>query len=79
VPSSSDEDTNIIVFVHGWRMGAWDYLNFSETMLKRLYWQGFHGRFVSIRWDTLSKDDFRFFGTLNAFGTYNPSEYRAWE
>jgi pimeloyl-ACP methyl ester carboxylesterase len=77
--SSSDEDTNIIVFVHGWRMGVWDYYNFSESMFKRLYWQGYRGRFASIRWDTLSKDDFKFASTLQSFTTYNSSEYRAWE
>ncbi len=77
--SSSDQDTNIIVFVHGWRMGVWDYYNFSESMFKRLYWQGYRGRFASIRWDTLSKDDFKFASTLQSFTTYNSSEYRAWE
>ena len=79
VAASSDEDTNIIVFVHGWRMGVWDNQNFSESMLKRLYWQGYRGRFVSIRWDTLSHDDFKFASTLQSFLTYNSSEYRAWE
>lgn len=79
VDSSSDEDTNVIVFVHGWRMGVWDYYNFSESMFKRLYWQGYRGRFITIRWDTLSKDDFKFASTLQSFTTYNSSEYRAWE
>lgn len=77
--STSDEDTNIIVFVHGWRMGMWDYLNFSESMFKRLYWQGYRGRFASVRWDTLSHDDFRLASTLQSFLTFNSSEYRAWQ
>jgi pimeloyl-ACP methyl ester carboxylesterase len=79
VDSGSDGDTNVIVFVHGWRMGVWDYYNFSESMFKRLYWQGYRGRFITIRWDTLSKDDFKFASTLQSFLTYNSSEYRAWE
>jgi pimeloyl-ACP methyl ester carboxylesterase len=48
-------------------------------MFKRLRWQGYRGRFVSIRWDTLSKDDFKFLSTLRSYTTYNSSEYRAWE
>jgi pimeloyl-ACP methyl ester carboxylesterase len=79
VPSGPGEDTNIIVFVHGWRMGGWDYYSFSESMFKRLYWQGYHGRFVSIRWDTLSADDFQPIPLGRDYFTYNASEYRAWE
>ena len=79
VGSGSDEDTNIIVFVHGWRMGAWDYNSFSQTMFKRLYWQGYRGRFASIRWDTLSIDDFQPIPLGRDYFTYNRSEFRAWE
>jgi hypothetical protein len=30
--------------------------NFSETMFKRLWWQGYKGRFAALRWPTLSAD-----------------------
>ncbi|MDB6015900.1 MAG: hypothetical protein JWR19_389 [Pedosphaera sp.] len=79
VDSGSDEDTNIVVFVHGWRMGEWEYENFSETMFKRLYWQGYHGRFASVRWPTLSADDFQPIPLGRDYLTYNRSEFRAWE
>lgn len=76
LPSDPTEDTNLVLLVHGWRMGVWEYNNFSETMFKRLYWQGYHGRFMSLRWPTLSADDF----WLPAvdYTTYNSSEFIAW-
>ncbi len=69
------EPKQLIVFVHGWRMGQWEYYNFSETMFKRLYWQGYRGRFAAVRWPTLSHDDFDV--PLRDFFTYNKSEFRA--
>jgi Alpha/beta hydrolase of unknown function (DUF900). len=65
----------LIVLVHGWRMGQRDYYSFSETMFKRLYWQGYQGRFASVRWQTLSKDDFWL--PVRDLFTYNKSEFRA--
>lgn len=73
--STPEEDKSLVLFVHGWRMGQWDYYNFSESMFKRLYWQGYHGRFAALRWRTLSKDDFTL-PLLDLF-TYNKSEFRA--
>jgi pimeloyl-ACP methyl ester carboxylesterase len=73
----STEEPQFIVFVHGWRMGQWDYHSFSETMFKRLYWQGYRGRFAALRWPTLSQDDF-VLPLLDLF-TYNRSEFRAFQ
>lgn len=73
-PSQSVE---VAVFVHGWRMGVWDYLNFSDTMFKRLYWQGFRGRFAALRWPTRSADSDPFFGL--DYATYNRSEHIAFK
>jgi pimeloyl-ACP methyl ester carboxylesterase len=79
----ASEDKSVIVFVHGWRMGQFDYYSFSESMFKRLYWQGFKGRFAALRWQTLSKDDFNsLVDVLNDFQslfTYNKSEFRAFQ
>jgi hypothetical protein len=58
-------------------MGLWDYFNFSESMFKRLYWQGYNGRFASVRWETLSKDDFKL--PLLDYTTFNSSEFRAYK
>jgi Alpha/beta hydrolase of unknown function (DUF900) len=43
-------DTNLIVFVHGFNVGDWDWLDDSDTVLKRLYWAGYHGKFASVSW-----------------------------
>lgn len=75
--NNPNETNQLVVFVHGWRMGLFDYQKFSDTMFKRLYWQGYQGRFASLRWHTLSEDDFWFFSQVEAYQTYNPSEYIA--
>jgi hypothetical protein len=75
------EAKQLAAFVHGWRMTEWDYENFSDTMFKRLYWQGYQGRFASLRWPTRSVDS----DTNNVFGvpadklTFNRSEHIAFE
>ena len=43
-------DTNIIVFVHGINVDNWDWLDDSDTVLKRLYWAGYQGKFTTIDW-----------------------------
>jgi len=63
------------VFVHGWKMTYLDYLQWSQTSYKRLWHQGFKGKFYSFRWATYSKDTVIPYTELF---TYNPSEYRAW-
>ncbi len=75
LPPDSSEARQLIVFVHGWRMGVWDHYNFSETMFKRLYWQGYQGRFATVRWRTLSHDDYAL--PLADLTSYNKSEFRA--
>lgn len=77
LPNNPNETNQLIVLVHGWRMSDYDYQKFSGTMYKRLYWQGYQGRFASLRWPTLSTDDFWFFRETQAYGTYNSSEYIA--
>ncbi|MGH1472516.1 MAG: alpha/beta hydrolase [Cellvibrionaceae bacterium] len=57
------EDHNVIVWVHGWiPQDDENYrrtLVFSfETMLKRLWHQGYRGRIVHFRWPTLKKRNF---------------------
>jgi pimeloyl-ACP methyl ester carboxylesterase len=63
-----DEEKKALVFVHGWNMSFGEYQNFSETMFKRLWWQGYRGRFCAFRWPTMTDLD-----------SYNTSEHRAWK
>jgi pimeloyl-ACP methyl ester carboxylesterase len=66
------EEKKAIVFVHGWSMTYDAYLSFSETMFKRLWHQGFKGRFCSFRWDPLVANEAQLYA-----GEYNRSEHRA--
>jgi hypothetical protein len=85
LPSGFARTNQLAVFVHGWRMTEWDYEDFSDTMFKRFYWQGFQGAFASLRWPTRSKDTDT--NTYDLFGTqipadtltYNRSEHIAFE
>ncbi|MEI6197756.1 MAG: hypothetical protein WCS42_25865, partial [Verrucomicrobiota bacterium] len=52
--------TPYILFVHGWNMTLEEKDRYAETAFKRLYWQGYQGRFGSFRWPT----DFGFTGSL---------------
>src|SRR5207248_611877 len=71
-------NTPYILFVHGWNLDVWLKDGFAETAFKRLYWQGYDGRFGSFRWPT----DFGFQATLLhiAFDSKNfdDSEANAW-
>ncbi|MGP8200622.1 MAG: chitobiase/beta-hexosaminidase C-terminal domain-containing protein [Limisphaerales bacterium] len=49
-----DSTTPYILHVHGSNMETWEKDRFAETMFKRLYWQGYQGRFGSFRWPTAS-------------------------
>src|SRR5438105_9645894 len=63
-----DEQPNCLVFIHGWRMAYEDSISFSETMFKRLWWQGYNGRFAAFRW-----------ATQTSTTSYNTSEWLAWK
>jgi hypothetical protein len=56
------------VFVHGWKMDAEDVRSFGETMFKRLWWQGYKGRFRVFRWPTYTGDY-----------SFSESEFMAWK
>jgi pimeloyl-ACP methyl ester carboxylesterase len=65
------------VLIHGWRVDTWDWYNISITMLKRLWWQGYQGRFAALRWPTHSNktEIFPWMGYI----TYNRSEHIAFK
>ena len=78
----TDTNTPYILFVHGWNMSPYDKDIFAETAFKRLYWQGYQGRFGAFRWPT----DYGFDGTLLQLilhptekDNYDKSEYEAWQ
>ncbi len=63
-----DAENVTAVYVHGWRLTYMDFMCWSDLSYKRLWHQGFKGKFYSFRWATFSP----------SYLTYNPSEYRAW-
>ncbi len=74
VPVDAGDGSNLVVFVHGWRVTTWVAENFAQTMFKRLYWQGYQGRYAALRWPTLSGDTD---GPVAQFLTFNRDEYIA--
>ncbi len=71
-------NTPYILLVHGWNMKRWEKDRFAETAFKRLYWQGYQGRFGFFRWPT----DNGFDGLWDAMTdrrNYDNSEFNAWK
>ncbi len=83
LPFNYDPPQNIntpyILFVHGWNMTAEDKDRFAETAFKRLYWQGYHGRFGCFRWPTDNGFTGSFWQALTDTRNFDYSEYQAWQ
>ena len=81
--SATDSNTPYILFVHGWNMSTYDKDRFGETAFKRLYWQGYQGRFGGFRWldgqwlHRVSGRSLR--PTRRCKDNYDSSEYQAWQ
>jgi hypothetical protein len=79
-PAPTDTNTPYILFVHGWNMQRWEKDRFAESAFKRLYWQGYQGRFGSFRWPT--ENGFKGISSLatnpNEKDNFDRSEYTAW-
>lgn len=63
--------------MHGWNLAPWEKDAFAETAFKRLYWQGYKGRFGAFQWPTGYG-----FGSWKTVATdpdnYDNSEFNAW-
>jgi hypothetical protein len=77
--ASQDTNTPYILYVHGWNMETWEKDRFAESAFKRLYWQGYQGRFGSFRWPTGNKFDGSFSDILTDARNYDNSEFTAWQ
>ncbi len=83
-PDPREDKDNLVVFVHGWRMSPDGAGNYAETMFKRFWHRGFHGRFAAYHWDTdwfEAGSNWLPYGgqTVDAFlSHYNDSEHTAW-
>ena len=69
----TDPTTPYILHVHGFNMPTWDKDRYAETEYKRLYWQGYQGRFGEFRWPTTIQ------GLANFNSAFDVSEFNAWQ
>lgn len=53
----SPEEQKYILFVHGWNMEQWEKERYAETAYKRLWWQGYKGRFGLFSWPCTNRFD----------------------
>jgi hypothetical protein len=79
-PPAADTNSPYILFVHGWNEPIWEKDRFAETAYKRLYWQGYQGRFGEFRWPTY----YGFFAGEASYQAidlrnFDNSEYNAWQ
>lgn len=79
-PASQDTNTPYILYVHGWNMESWEKDRFAESAFKRLYWQGYNGRFGLFRWPTgndFTGDLSQLLSDPSEKDNYDGSEYNA--
>ena len=70
---TTDEEKDYILMVHGWNTSPFDKTCTGNTAFKRLFWQGFNGRFGLFRWPT-----FYYTSRLPPPQHFDASEQRAW-
>ena len=76
--SDANETQDITVMVHGINVDYWHWVNASESVRKRLYWAGYHGKFMTVKWpcDFLWK---LVFGVLTTdYTVFNKSELQGY-
>jgi hypothetical protein len=69
----TDQEKDYIMFVHGWNMSPFDKRTFASTAFKRLWHQGYKGRFGSFQWPT-----FYYTTPIPTTDNFDGSEQRAW-
>jgi hypothetical protein len=67
------DGTPYILFVHGWNVQPWEKDAFAQTAFKRLYWQGYQGRFGTFQWPTTYHT-----ADIEAVFDYDIGEFTAW-
>jgi hypothetical protein len=75
--AQSPEESKYILFVHGWNMEKWEKERFAETAYKRLYWQGYKGRFGLFTWPTTSRFE-PWKSVVTDSTSYDRGEWSAW-
>jgi len=70
----TEMEKDYILMVHGWNASPFSKDSVGDTAFKRLFWQGFNGRFGLFRWPT-----FYYEGAVPPVHHFDASEHRAWE
>jgi hypothetical protein len=77
------EDSNIIIYVHGVNTTQFYYEDDSASVFKRLYWQGYNGRYVAFRWPSPLWGNLYGLIAVNTnqvtILNYNKTEYIGWQ
>ena len=75
-----DEEAKCVVFVHGIDMEIDAQLGYAESFFKRLWWEGYRGRFVTFRWNTVLADGLWVAAPDHENSSiFNSGEYRSWK
>lgn len=74
----TEEEKDYILFIHGWNMPPWEKEAFASAMYKRLWHQGYKGRFGAFRWPTFHSFNASALITKLQSAHYDGSEQRAW-
>jgi hypothetical protein len=84
VPTAGEEN-KCVVFVHGIDLDVPTQQGYAQSFFKRLWWEGYRGRFVAFRWSTVLSTD-GLFGGMGPWGPgeentsiFNSGEYRSWK
>jgi Bacterial TSP3 repeat/Alpha/beta hydrolase of unknown function (DUF900) len=79
VPGAPTQNAYIL-FVHGWNLPPWERDAFAESALKRLFWQGYKGKFGTFEWPTTyTTIDNEYFADLQEIAIYDDGEFSAWQ
>lgn len=80
VPSPGEQN-KCVIFVHGIDMNVPEMHGYTHSFFKRLWWEGYRGRFISFRWCTPLTTDGQWGYSDNAENTsiFNSGEYRSWK
>lgn len=82
-PTPSPEERRYILYVHGWNMEQWEKERFAETAFKRLWWQGYKGRFGLFTWPCTNRFDetehpWKLFELVGDGTHFDRGEWSAW-
>lgn len=73
------EDKEIVIYVHGLNNSPFDYEDSAQTICKRLYWQGYHGRYAAFRWPCPTWSAWPTSTNQITLFDYDKGEYISWQ